>query len=59
MKITDISGTLIYETTALGGQAIWNGLDYNGRKAASGVYLVMISDLDSLETKVFKLMIVR
>ena len=40
VKITDISGTLIFETTALGGQAIWDGRDYNGRKASTGVYLV-------------------
>lgn len=40
IKITDISGRLVYETTALGGQAIWDGRDYNGRKANSGVYLV-------------------
>ncbi len=41
VKITDINGQLVYETTALGGQAIWNGRDYTGRKAASGVYLVL------------------
>jgi len=40
IKITDINGKLVYETTALGGQAIWDGRDYNGRKAQSGVYLV-------------------
>ena len=40
IKITDISGKLVFETTALGGQAIWDGRDYNGRKANSGVYLV-------------------
>jgi ligand-binding sensor domain-containing protein len=48
VKITDISGRLVYETTALGGQAIWNGTDYNGRRAQSGVYLVFIvNDLGS------------
>jgi len=40
IKITDLSGQLVYQTTAEGGQAIWDGRDYNGRKAASGVYLV-------------------
>ncbi len=44
VKITDISGQLIYQTTALGGQAIWNGRDYNGRKPQSGVYLIFVSD---------------
>jgi hypothetical protein len=43
VKITDMNGRLVYETQALGGQAIWDGKDYNGRKVASGVYLVFIS----------------
>jgi hypothetical protein len=49
VKITDINGRLIYETKALGGQAIWNGTDYNGRKAASGVYLVFASGTETHE----------
>ncbi len=58
VKITDISGKLIYETRALGGQAIWNGRDYNGNKAASGVYLVFSANdnvsfgTESLVTKI-------
>ena len=40
VKITDVSGALVYETTANGGQATWDGNDYNGKRAASGVYLV-------------------
>ncbi len=43
VKITDISGKLVFETTALGGQAIWNGRDYNGRRVNTGVYLVFSS----------------
>lgn len=41
IKITDVAGNLVYEGKALGGQAIWNGRDYLGRRAASGVYLVL------------------
>ncbi|KAA5533480.1 T9SS type A sorting domain-containing protein [Taibaiella lutea] len=40
VRITDISGQLIYRTKANGGQAVWDGMDYTGRKAQSGVYLV-------------------
>lgn len=40
VKITDVSGRLIYETTALGGQAIWDGKNFDGRRASTGVYLV-------------------
>ena len=48
VKITDITGQLVYETQALGGQAIWDGNDYNGVRAATGVYLVF-----STSTKTF------
>ncbi|TWW01758.1 two-component regulator propeller domain-containing protein [Chitinophaga pinensis] len=40
VKITDISGRMVYQTRAFGGQAIWNGLDYTGHRPQSGVYLV-------------------
>jgi len=44
VKITAPDGRLVYQTNALGGQAIWDGRDYRGRKVATGVYLVLISD---------------
>ena len=40
VKITDISGRLVFEGKALGGQFIWDGNDYNGRRANTGVYLI-------------------
>ncbi|MBW8685827.1 type IX secretion system anionic LPS delivery protein PorZ [Chitinophaga rhizophila] len=40
VKITDISGRMVFQTRAFGGQAIWNGLDYTGHRPQSGVYLV-------------------
>jgi len=57
VKITDLSGVLMFETTALGGQAIWDGRDYNGRKASTGVYLVFstadgIINPDAASTKI-------
>lgn len=58
VKITDVSGTLIYETTALGGQAIWDGKNYNGEKAHTGVYLIWSADKDGAETNVTKLLII-
>ncbi|MEZ4910624.1 MAG: hypothetical protein R2774_07150 [Saprospiraceae bacterium] len=44
VKITDINGRLVYETKALGGQAIWDGNDYNGDQVATGVYLVFAAN---------------
>jgi len=44
VKITDVSGNLVYRTTSEGGQAIWTGNDMGGKRAATGVYLVFASD---------------
>lgn len=43
VKITDLKGRLLFETEALGGQAIWDGTQWNGDRVASGVYLAWIS----------------
>ena len=62
VKITDISGNLIYETKSLGGQAIWDGKDYNGRKASSGVYLVFstgTNNFDVPDALVTKILVMR
>jgi ligand-binding sensor domain-containing protein len=55
VRITDMSGQLVYRTTAYGGQAVWNGLDYNGRRPQSGVYLVFASNRDGTQTKAGKI----
>ena len=62
VKITDINGQLVAEIKALGGQAIWDGLDQRGRKISAGVYLVFSSDDDSFnlpDTFVTKIMVLR
>ncbi len=58
VRITDISGVLIYSTKAEGGQAIWNGRNFNGSKAHTGVYLVFASSDDGKEKVVTKILIV-
>ncbi len=59
VKITDVNGTLFYETTALGGQAVWDGKDYNGQQASSGVYLIFSSNSDGSDSAVTKLLLTR
>src|SRR5258705_4133116 len=44
VKITELDGRLVYQTRALGGQAVWDGRNYKGQKISSGVYLVLVSD---------------
>ncbi|MEM7103247.1 MAG: hypothetical protein AAF502_08970 [Bacteroidota bacterium] len=58
VKITDVSGTLVYETRAAGGQAVWDGNDYNGRRANSGVYLVFLTSRDGTKKLVTKILLV-
>lgn len=41
VKIVDVSGNLVYETTANGGQATWDGNLINGERAATGVYYAL------------------
>ncbi len=58
VKITDISGRLIWETRSNGGTAAWNVRDYNGRRAATGVYLVFAASADGTESVVGKIAVV-
>jgi ligand-binding sensor domain-containing protein len=58
VKITDIEGRLIFETESFGGRVTWNGTDYNGRQAKSGLYLVYASDRNGEVALVGKLAIV-
>lgn len=58
VKITETNGRLVYQTRSLGGQAVWNGRDYKGSKAASGVYLVIAVDAANDEKVVAKIVFV-
>ncbi len=58
VKITDVNGTLVYATTAEGGQAIWDGRNFDGRKALTGVYLVFASTSTGTEKVVTKILII-
>lgn len=57
VKITDLSGSLVFETRALGGQAIWNGKSLTGNKVATGIYLVFVRDELGNEKAVGKIVI--
>ena len=72
IKITDIEGNLVAEAQSRtnlryngfnmeidGGTAYWNGKNLANNNVATGVYLVMLSDLDSFETRILKLMVIR
>lgn len=58
IKITDISGNIVYETTSLGGQAIWDGRNFDGKKVSTGVYLVFCTNEDGSKTYITKLLVI-
>jgi Two component regulator propeller len=58
VKITDISGNIVYQTKALGGQAIWYGRNFKNEKAHSGIYMVFCSNDDGSKTFITKILLV-
>ncbi|MGL2965578.1 T9SS type A sorting domain-containing protein [Flavobacterium sp. XGLA_31] len=59
IKITDIEGNLVYETTSEGGTIEWDTTAFGKYKVSSGVYMIFIASQDGAETAVKKVMIVR
>lgn len=59
VKITDVTGNLIYETKAQGGIIEWNTKNSKGKEVASGVYIVLMTNDDGTETKTIKIAVVR
>lgn len=59
VKITDIEGNLVFETTSQGGSVQWDTSAFGKYKVASGVYMVLITTQDALETKIAKIMVIR
>lgn len=59
VKIAEPNGRLVFQTRALGGQAIWNGKNYNGQAVASGIYLVLVRDESGQEKIVTKIVITK
>ena len=57
VKITDISGNLVFETYSEGGFASWDGKNFSGKKVKTGVYLFFCTNNDFSETIVKKLLI--
>ena len=58
VKITDISGNLVYELKAEGGQAVWNGKNFAGERVKTGVYLAFCSDDLGEKTFVTKILFI-
>jgi hypothetical protein len=58
LKITDISGTLVYETKSEGGQALWYGKNFKDERVSSGVYMVFCTSEDGAKKMVTKILVI-
>jgi hypothetical protein len=59
VKITDVSGGLVWETQAHGGQVIWDGYNLKGSKVNTGVYYIFVTNSDGSQKKAGKVLFVR
>jgi hypothetical protein len=59
VKITNISGNLIYQAKAVGNRLVWNCRNLSGNRVATGIYLVIASTPDASESIVTKIAVVR
>lgn len=59
IRITDVSGNLVYETTSDGGMASWDLKNYRGDRVATGVYLIFCSGNNGEESKVIKVLVMK
>lgn len=59
VKITDVAGKLVYETTSVGGQAFWDGYNLWGEKVKSGIYIIFVASDDGSLSGVTKIAIIR
>lgn len=59
VKITDMAGHLVYQGRSLGGQFVWDGRNRQGRRVASGVYMVLAADKHGKEGVACKILVVR
>jgi predicted Rdx family selenoprotein len=58
VKITNVSGNLIWEGKSEGGQFIWDGRNFNGSRVHTGVYLIFCSNSDGSKSEVIKLLFI-
>jgi Tfp pilus assembly protein FimT len=59
IRITDISGNLVFETVSDGGQSTWDLKTYNGRRVTTGVYLIFCASKDGSQSYVTKMLVIK
>lgn len=58
VKITDLNGNLIYQTTSNGKLATWDGKNAYGRRVNTGIYMVICANEDGTQNAITKIMVI-
>jgi hypothetical protein len=58
IKITDITGNLVYQTVSNGSIATWDGKDGKGRKVSTGVYIALCISPDGTQSTTTKILVI-
>lgn len=58
VKITDITGTLVFQAQAAGGMVTWDLKDLKGRRVRSGVYLAFSASPDGRQSCISKIAVI-
>ena len=59
VKITDANGRMVAHLKSLGGQAVWDGKNFNGQYVATGVYFIFSSANEGENKADGKILIIR
>lgn len=56
VKITDVSGSMVFQSRSEGGQVVWDGTDRDGMRVRTGVYLVFVASPGGEQSMAGKIM---
>ena len=59
VKIVDVEGNLVYETTSKGGSIQWDLTAFGKHKVASGVYIALITNDDGSKIQTTKILVIK
>lgn len=58
IKICNLTGSLVMDGKSSGGQFVWDGKNFNGKRVSTGVYLIFCSNKDGSKSEVIKLLFI-
>ena len=59
VRITDVSGNVVFTSKSTGGQVIWEGNNLNGERVSTGIYLVFMTSPEGASSHVSKILFMK